>query len=164
MRHGSSKPGRLDGRPTKELVGDRVRRLFEFPEVFGKSGHRRGRIEHNLGAVETEAARAFGEVAIVANVDAHLADPRREDRIAKVAGPEIKLLKKARIALGDVRFTVLAQVRAVGVDDRGGVVIDPGQVFLVNGHDEANAVLFGQFHHQFGCRPVGNALGERIPL
>jgi hypothetical protein len=62
-------------------------------------------------------------VPVVADVDADLADGGLEDRVPEVPGPEVELLPEA-LDVRDVRLAVLAQVLAVGVDDRGGVVVD----------------------------------------
>ena len=93
-------PGLLEAGPVDRAdevaVGDRVRRLLELPEVFGQPGDRRRRVEDDLRPVQAEAAGPFGEVAVVADVDADLADPGVEDRVAEVAGPEVELLPEAR--------------------------------------------------------------------
>ena len=59
-------------------------------------------------------ARAFGEVAVVADVDADLGEAEVEDRVAEVAGPEVELLPEAGRDVRDVGLAVLAEVRAVG--------------------------------------------------
>ena len=61
-------------------VRDRRRRLLEPPEVLAQAAMRRRRVEHDLGAVEAEAPPALGEVPVVADVDADLADGGLEDR------------------------------------------------------------------------------------
>src|SRR5436853_7479825 len=58
-------------------VGDGVRRLLQLPEIFGKSGHGGRRIHHDFSASKTQLACAFGEVAVVADVDADLRIRRR---------------------------------------------------------------------------------------
>ena len=90
-------------------------RRFERPRLGGV------RVEHDLGAVETEHAPALGEVPVVADVDADLADRRVEHRVAEVAGPEVELLPEP-LQVRDVVLAVLAEEGPVGVDDRGGVV------------------------------------------
>src|SRR5947207_4514515 len=69
-------------------VGDSVRGLLQFPQILRQSLHGRRRVEHDLGAVQPEQARALGEVAIVADVDADCGVTRLEDRIAQVPGLE----------------------------------------------------------------------------
>src|SRR5918993_4992735 len=67
-------PGRFDAdaidRADEIAVRYRVCRLLEFPQVLGKARHGRRRVEHDFGTVETEDPRAFGEMAVVADVNA----------------------------------------------------------------------------------------------
>ena len=71
-----------------------------------------------------QAAGPLGEVAVVADVDADLADRGVEDRVAQVARAEVELLPEARVAVRDVDLAELAEVLAVGVDHGGRVVVD----------------------------------------
>src|SRR5439155_15621594 len=130
-------------RSNEILVGDRMRRLLQFPQVLGQAGNRRRRIEHNLRAVKTKAACAFREMAVITDVGADLAGPRFENRIAEVPRPKIKFLPEAGLAVRDVHLAKLAQVLAVRVDHRGGVIVNPRQIFFVDGHDQDHAVLLG---------------------
>ena len=121
-------PGRfgahaIDG-ADEVAVGHGVRGLLELPEILAEAGDGGGGIEDDLGAVQAEGARAFGEVAVVADVDADLGEAEIEDGIAEVAGPEIELLPEARRDVRDVGLAILAEVGAVVVDDGGGVVVD----------------------------------------
>src|SRR4029077_13265192 len=95
----------------------------------------RRRVENQIGAVETEGAPALGEVAVVADVHADLADGGVEDRIAAIAGTEVELLPEA-VHVGDVLLAVLAEIGAVGVDDRGGVVVEALANLLVHGQPQ----------------------------
>ena len=61
-------------------------------------------------------------------------------------------------------LAVLAEIAAVGVDNRGGVVIHTGHLFLVNGHDDDHLVLLRIFLHEAGRMTLGNALRSGIPL
>ena len=79
------------------------------------------------------SARALREVAVVADVDSDLAVPGLEDRITEIARLEVELLVEARSHVGDVVLAVAADERAVGVDHRGGVVVDAGLHALVDG-------------------------------
>ena len=72
MCHGSSQPGAVDG-ADEVAVGHGVGRLLELPQVLGEAGDGGRGVEDDLGAVQAQAARAFGEVAVVADVDADLA-------------------------------------------------------------------------------------------
>ena len=111
------------------------------------------RVEHDLGAVEAEAAPALGEVAVVADVDADLADGGVEHRIPDVAGREIELLPEP-LDLRDVLLAVLAEVGAVGVDHGGGVVVQPGLHDLVHRQHHHHAELLGDRLEALGGRPV----------
>jgi hypothetical protein len=67
-------PGRLgadavDGADVV-AVGDGVGGLLELPQVLAEAGDGGAGVEDDLGAVEAQAARALGEVAVVADVDA----------------------------------------------------------------------------------------------
>src|SRR5256714_868138 len=79
-------------RPHEVTVRDRVADLLDPPQVLGQAAARRARDEHYLRAVQAERPGTLGEVTVVADVDADLADGGLEHRIAQVAGPEIELL------------------------------------------------------------------------
>src|SRR3954452_20802363 len=144
-------------------VRDGVRRLLELPEIFGESGHGGRGIHHDLGAGETKLARAFGEMAVVADVDADLRVGRLENGVAEVAGAEVELLPETGSNVRDVILAVLAEVGAVGVDDGGGVVVNAGFFFLVQRHDDDHAVLFRVLLHQLRGRTVGDFLDRVVP-
>src|SRR5690349_15855120 len=122
-------------RADEECVRHRVRRLLELPEILGQSGHRRRRVEHDLGTIEPELARALGKMTVIADVYTHVRITSLEDRIPEVAGAEVELLPEARRTMRDMVLTIFAEVSAVGVDDGGGVVVDPGAVLLVQRDD-----------------------------
>ena len=121
-------------------VGDGVRRLLELPEVLRQAGDGRRRVEDDLGAVQAEQPRALGEMAVVADVDADRGEARLEHRVAEVARLEEVLLPEAG-RVRDVVLAVLAEIGAVGVVDRGGVVVDAGLLALVDRHDHRHLVL-----------------------
>ncbi len=68
--------------------------------MLRKAGDGGRRVEDDLRAVEPELARALGEVAVVADVDADLGVARLEDRIAEVARLEVVLLQKPGATCG----------------------------------------------------------------
>src|SRR5436305_1123252 len=68
-------------RADEVAVRDGVRRLLQLPEVLRQSRHCRRRVEHDLGAIQPELARAFREVPVVADVDTDLRVLRVEDRV-----------------------------------------------------------------------------------
>ncbi len=83
-----------------------------------------GRIENDLGRRGGRVRRsALGKVAVIANVNADFADLGVENRCAEVAGAEVELLPKARLAMRHVQLAELSQVFAGRVDHGGRVVI-----------------------------------------
>src|SRR2546423_1772712 len=84
---------------------------------------------------------------------------------AQVAGPEIELLPEP-LDVGDVGLAVRAQVRAVGVDDGGRVVVDAGGlgVFLVHRHDEDHPGLLREVLHPLRRGAVGDVLRVAVVL
>ena len=115
-----------------------MRGLLEFPEILAEAGDGGGGVEDDFGAVQAERAGAFGEVAVVADVDADFGEAEVEDGIAEVAGAEVELLPEAGRDVRDVRLAVLAEIGAVVVDDGGGVVVDALLLDLVDGDDEGD--------------------------
>src|ERR1035437_1660609 len=76
-------------------VGHGVRGLLQLPQILAEAGHGGRWVEDDLGAGQSQGARAFGEVAVVADVDADLDEAEVEHREAEVAGAEVELLRKA---------------------------------------------------------------------
>src|SRR4030095_10866345 len=128
-------------RADEERIRNGVRGLLELPEVLAEACGGSGRIEHDRGAVQPELARAFGEMTIVADVDADVRITSLEHRVAEIPGMEVELLPEAGRAMRDVVLAILAEVRAVGIDHGGGVVVDPGAIFLVQRDDDHHLVL-----------------------
>ena len=91
-------------------------RLLDLPEPVGQAGLGGVGVEDDVGAGESVLAPPLGEVAVVADVGADLADRGVEDRVADVAGAEVELLPELR-EVRDVVLAVLAEVAAVGIDD-----------------------------------------------
>src|SRR5687768_14387239 len=125
-----------------------MRRLLESPEIFGKSCHSCRRIEHDLSAVQTERACTLGEMPVVADVHANTSERSIKTRITEIARPKIKLLPEAWVHVWNVVLAILAEVLSIGVDHRGGVVIDPGQFLFIDRHDDHHAVFLRDFLHQ----------------
>jgi hypothetical protein len=55
-----------------------VRRLLQFPQIFRESRNRGGRIENNFCAVQSEEARTFWKMGVVADVNANASKLRVE--------------------------------------------------------------------------------------
>src|SRR5450432_295368 len=133
------------------FVRDRGGRLFEFPEVRREPTRGGRRVEHDLRTVQTEGAPAFGEMPVVADVDADLADGGVEDREPEVAGAEVELLPET-VDVRDVVLAVLAEILPVSVDDSCRVVEDAGLLLLVHRQDHDHAELGGQCLKPLGGR------------
>ena len=103
-------------------------------------------------------------MAVVTNVNADFAHAGFEDRITEVAGAEVEFFPESGIAVRDVHFSEFAEVGAVGVDHRGGVVVNTRQFFLVNRHDQHHRMLLRELGHQLDRGTIGDALGEVVPL
>src|SRR6266404_2502060 len=144
-------------------VGDGVRGLLKLPQVFGKSSDRGGRVVDNLGAVQAENARALRKVPVVADVHANPCIARLENRIAGIAGREIKFLPEARMAVRYVMLAILSEIAAIGVDHRRRVVVDAGHLHFVDRHHQHHLVLFCKLLHARNRRTVGHALRQLVP-
>src|SRR6266508_1802394 len=143
------------------LVGDRGRRLLQLPQVLGQAAAGGRRVEHDLRPGQAQCAPPLREVPLVADVDADPADRGVAHLAAPVAATEVELLPEP-LDLRDVLLAVLAAVRPVGVDHRGGVVVDTGLLLLVHRDDEDDAVLARHVLHQLRGRPVRDRLGVRV--
>src|SRR5215472_1404565 len=155
-------PDPVDG-ADEVLVRDRGAGLLQPPQVLRQAPAGRGRVEDDLGAGQPERSPALGEVPLVADVDADPAHRGVEHRVPEVAGAEVVLLPEA-LHLRDVVLAVLAEEGAVGVDDRGGVVVDALLLFLVDRHDQHHLVLPRHVAHQPDGGAVGHPLGPGVPL
>src|SRR3954447_7384118 len=144
-------------------VGDGGGGLLDAPDVLAEAAVRGRGVEHDLGAVQAERPPAFGEVAVVADVHADLADCGLEDRVTAITGTEVELLPEA-LGLRDVLFAELAEVLAVGVDDRRGVVIDAGLLMLVHRQHHHHPELLGDARELLRRRPVRDQLRVAVVL
>src|SRR5262245_48178866 len=60
-------------------------------------------------------------------------------------------------------LAIFAQIRAIGVDDRGSVVVNALDVLLINRDDQSHAVFFCDLAHQLDGRPVRDFLDHAVP-
>src|SRR5262249_54304032 len=111
-------------------VGDGMRRLFEFPEIFGETSNCCRWIKHDLRSIQSENARPLREMAVVADVDPNPSITSLEDEIARIARREIKLLPESRSNLRNVMLPVFPEVGSVSVDHRRCVEVQAGHLFL----------------------------------
>ncbi len=79
--------------------------LFEFPKIFRKPGDRGRRIKDYLGTVKAQTPRAFGKMAVIADINPDPSKSSVKTRITEIAGPEIELFPEAG---SDMRNMVLA--------------------------------------------------------
>src|SRR5262245_9690037 len=100
---------------------------------------------------------------VVADVDPDLSRGRVEDGVSKVAGAEVEFFPEPRAHVRDVMFPILPEIRAVSVDYGGGVVVDAGNLFFVNRHDEHHAVLSCDLAHSLNRRSLGDAFHHLVP-
>ena len=132
-------------------VGNGVAPLNSLPGVvlFGVLGRVRlvgipangGGINQQVGTHHGRDPGGFGEPLVPANEYAHSGKPGVEYLVTQIAGGEIKFFVVARI-VGNVHFPVLSQVRSVGIEHGGGVVVQSLRPFLEQRrHDD---------HAQFG--------------
>ena len=115
-------------------------------------------IEQDVRAAQAGQARGFGIPLVPADQDGDAAVARVEAGEAQIAGREIKFLVVERV-VGDVHLAVDAEQRAVGVDHRGGVVIEAGGAALEERGDDDHAQLGGQLAERLGRGP-GDGLGQ----
>src|ERR1700688_1489398 len=92
------------------------------------------RIENHLRALQRSKPRTFRIPLIPADLHSDASISGIEIREAEIAGSEIKLFVVKRI-IGNVHLAVFAEKRAVRVDDRARVVINPGRAPLEKGSD-----------------------------
>src|SRR6185369_11038800 len=106
-----------------------VRGLFQLPEIFRETSDGRRWVEDDFGAAQSQGARAFREVAVIADVDADARIGSVECRVSEIARAKIEFLPKARIDVRDVVLSILAEIFSISIDDCGGVVVDTGDLF-----------------------------------
>src|SRR5262245_28262139 len=132
-------PGRLRShaidRADVDAVGNRGGGLLQIPEILAQARDGGRWVNDQLRAVQRQRPPALGEMAVVADIDAELAERRVEHRIAGIAWLEEELFIEARY-LRDVDLAEFAEILAVGIDDGGGVVVDAGHFLFVERHHD----------------------------
>src|SRR5438067_5030935 len=86
-----------------------------------------------------------------------------ENRVAGVAGAEIEFLPETGRNMRDVGFAVFAEIRAVVVNDGGGVVINPLLLTFVDRNDEHDPVLAGEVAHELDGGAARDLFGRVVP-
>ena len=148
-------------------VGDGVRALDGAPGVelrravlllfAGMPADRRG-IEQNVRAAQRRDARGFRIPLIPAHQHADASEGRVEIRKSEIARSEIKLFEIERI-VGDVHLAIQPRDFAVGVENRGRVVIEARGAPLKQRRDDDDLQLARQLAQRLGGR-AGNRLGQ----
>ena len=115
--------------------------------------------EEELRAHEAGDAGCFGVPLVPADKHAEGGKTGLKDAIAKVARGEVEFFVVARV-VGDVHLAVFAQVGAVGINNRGGVVVEPFGTFLKEGADKHHAQLGGKVHEVLAGGAVGYGFGQ----
>src|SRR6266436_4619204 len=147
----------------KISVGDGVGGLLELPKIFGEAGDGGGRVIDDFRAVLAEDARAFREVAVVADVHADAGVASLEYGVAGISGREVKLFPKAGVTVRNVVLAIFAEVAAVGVDHGGGVEVEAGHLDFVDGDDQHHLVLLRELLHLGDSGAGGDFLGGLVP-
>ena len=109
-------------------------------------------------AAEGHQAGGFGIPLVPTDEDADLAEPGVPDRPTGVAGSEVEFLLECGV-LGDVAFAVEAEQEAVGIVDRGGVVVETGTAVLEERGNDNHAEFSGELAEAVGDR-AGQGIGE----
>ncbi len=113
-------------------------------------------IEQDVGAAQAREARAFRIPLVPADEHADAPEARLEAREAQIARREIELLVVERV-VGDVHLAVEAAQGAIGVQDRGGVVVDAGGAALEQRCDDHYAQIA---RHRAECARRGPGTGS----
>src|SRR6185437_1027642 len=107
--------------PDEISIGDGMRRLFQLPQIFREAGHSRRRIEYDFSSVQSQNARAFWKVPVVADVHAHLGILGLEHGITKIPRREIEFLPESRMTMRQMMLAIFPQVAPVGIDHSCGI-------------------------------------------
>src|SRR5690554_3768308 len=136
-----------------DAVRDGVASLNSLPSValhgvllgaFFVDGADGGGVDQDFGAFHRGEACRFGVPLVPADQDADLRVLGFEDFVSAVSGGEVELLEVERV-VRDVRFTVRAHVGAVGVQHGGGVEVETGCGFFIEGGDDDDLELAREF-------------------
>src|SRR3954463_3117187 len=109
-------PPHAINRANEISIGDGVRRLLQLPQIFREAGDSRRRIEYDLSSVQSQNARAFWKVPVVADVHAHLGILGLEHGITKIPRREIEFLPESRMTVRQMMLAVFPQIAPIGID------------------------------------------------
>src|SRR5215470_8209436 len=122
------------------------------------------RYKDNLGAIQSKGPRSFGKVPVIANINSNPRVTGIKSREAQVARSKVELLPKSGQAVRDMRLSVFAQELTIGVDDRGGIVVNASHLLFINRDDHSHLVSCSNPAHQSRGRPVRDALDQIVPV
>ena len=131
-----------------------VRRTGPFPR--DASRWRWGK--KNLRALHRGESRSLGVPLIPADQHADFAEAGLPRAKPQVARREVKLLVIERV-VRNVNFAIHAEQRAVGIDDRGGIMINARAALLEQRDDQHHAAALGQALKRLRRR-AGDRLGH----
>src|SRR5215831_1218877 len=122
------------------------------------------RYKDNLGAIQSKSSRSFGKVPVITDIDSDPCVPCIKSREAQVARSKVKLLPKSGQAVRNMCLSVFAKVLAIGIDDRGGVVVNAGHLLFIDRDDHRHLVSSSDAAHQSCSRPVRNSFDQIVPV
>src|SRR5687768_7322554 len=102
-------------------------------------------------------------MAVITYVDADLRECCIKRGITEVARFEVKLLPESGVYVWDVVLSILAEILAVGINHRGRVVVNSGDLFFVNRDHDNHTVCLGHFLHQPDGWPIRDSFHGFIP-
>src|SRR5688500_5306337 len=100
---------------------------------------------------------------VVADVDSDIRVLRLEYGISEVAWLEVEFFPETRSDMRDVILPVFPEVRPVGVNHRGGIVVHTGGFFFIDGNDDHHVVALRHFLHQLHRRAIWNFFYRVVP-
>src|SRR5882762_1700161 len=144
-----------DGVPALNCAPSIMLRLAELG-LLGRMPANGGGVEQYVRALQGCKPRAFGVPLIPADERTNSPGLRIERLIAKIPGCEIVLFVVEWV-VGDMHLAVFAAKGSVGIDDRGGVVVDAGSTLFKEGDHEGDFQLAGD-----GAEALGGGARNRL--
>jgi len=105
---------------------------------------------------------AFGEMAIIADIDAYLGVLGLKHRVPEIARAKEELLPEPG-GMRDMGLTVLTEVTAIGIDDGGRIVQHAGLFLFIDWYHDDHTVFLGVLRHQLH-RGTGYRFRGLVPL
>src|SRR5262249_51026662 len=131
--------------------------------MLAQTGHGGGGIEYNFRAVESQRARAFRKMAVVANLNADASEAQVEDGIAQISWTKVEFFPESGRHVRNMSFAIFTQIVAVITDHGGGVVVDALLLALVDRDDKRDPPLARLLLHEADDGPLGHGFGDIVP-